>query len=1266
MGTSAYALRVILEQNADILLIYTDGPPDVRIYDTKSLRAMHFFSYIFWTLRLIKVIDHGRFERIYYYGYNSLFTIILLWRLFATGYTTYNSTNQVIFIGNYLYLGLLSLIDIWSSYFLVKISVRILNDLNPNYDAYKIIQQILRSGILRIVLINFIPFVRLIVSITVVSVYNYQDDVSLIVYSLQSSMILMYLMDLSIIKIERNNIFKAEAISNVENTFDTLLEQPPESTNRTNKKNEDTEMYMDPITGMITTVPKKVTKSEDAKTPTTSTTKTSLPATPQRQQSDLSARLAAVLSDKKGRTSASSSSRPSSLRSKDSSDSLPLAIESNNNSNNNNEKKVEEITKTRTSLDDESKKNATERQENNSDDNAKTSDNTKEIDSDKSTINQLPLTEDNELKKDEKLDQHQNQQVNTLEKADTVSTTTDNNEDNDNDDDDDGGNDEENITIEDNIKLETNNIADSQTLIVDNTLDPIKGSSKKEEENNNNETTNKDETNIIPDDEDQSIKLMQNNLQPTLIDSKINNDDDVSNDDHEASNINVNSAIDTNNGDNNDSDNVVDKKEGLNIAHQEHTTSNNSIDNNTVHKEDGTINKKDDPILTADTEKAVIPSSSENINDARDSDKNNTDIDNDDIKNIDTTIPSNPVSSSDLDNDNKDKILAQREQQLLQAMETIAKLHDQIHNLQQEGEESNSQIKSLQDQLQNQSTSQSSSRNIKKYETVIQDLNKQLMNKEEQIQGLLQEGEKLSKNELKQTTVIKRLRAEKQEIEKNMTELQKKHDKLNSDLNESNIKSKRTIEAEKRAQETVKMLTEMTEKQTKHINKLESDSLKLKEQYQQIKVELATTLENLEAEKNKAKAESEEIHAAALEKEVAANGRLHKELTKMKETSETMESKLRSEIRELQIALQTLGSDAGIREDNLRKELMEIQMKLQEKDAYIDELSSNVEEIAAPLLRQIEDLQAQHSNAIKNRDLAEQRITIRLQQTEAECNKIKEELKSTNEKIMSLTERLSNKEQELTKEQQDKFTLKSTLETELQKNQILQQELEEKQKLLAEQNLRGTEVTENIKKQYQKLMKERLQEERKQWEIKHQHELAKIKKSVISPSPIKPSNGVTSPKNDDESSSINRPDSHSPSASSRSSIDSSYTGISQYSHLPVNIAVERLQATIKQMENQINFYQTQLQSASQSRDELSDEILVMSNEMEELRKEYKQLQGNQKDYDELNQRYQASLELLGERTEQVEELKADIADVKDMYRTQVVELVQKIDQLSKS
>ncbi|CAO3636245.1 unnamed protein product [Cunninghamella blakesleeana] len=256
MATSAYALRVVLEQNglinifslvfsllllyhthrgyieillfitclsgfiADILLIYTDGPHELQIDDINKLRPMLFISVILWTFRelgltlytnkLIKIIDHGRYEKVYYFGYNFLFIVILVWRLFDACYRTYDKTSNIIFIGNYVYLGLLSLIDIWSSIYLVKVALRTLSVLNPNYDSYKIIREILRSGILRIVLINFIPFARLIVSITVVSVCDYQNDVSLIVYSLQSSMILMYLIDLSIIKIERNNIFKSE------------------------------------------------------------------------------------------------------------------------------------------------------------------------------------------------------------------------------------------------------------------------------------------------------------------------------------------------------------------------------------------------------------------------------------------------------------------------------------------------------------------------------------------------------------------------------------------------------------------------------------------------------------------------------------------------------------------------------------------------------------------------------------------------------------------------------------------------------------------------------------------------------------------------------------------------------------------------------------------------------------------------------------------------------------------------------------------------
>ena len=50
---------------------------------------------------------------------------------------------------------------------------------------------------------------------------------------------------------------------------------------------------------------------------------------------------------------------------------------------------------------------------------------------------------------------------------------------------------------------------------------------------------------------------------------------------------------------------------------------------------------------------------------------------------------------------------------------------------------------------------------------------------------------------------------------------------------------------------------------------------------------------------------------------------------------------------------------------------------------------------------------------------------------------------------------------------------------------------------------------------------------------------------------------------------------------------------------------------------------------------------------------------------EIQQRYNTALELIGEKDEQLEELKADILDVKILYKDQISELLEKIEVLSK-
>lgn len=266
-------------------------------------------------------------------------------------------------------------------------------------------------------------------------------------------------------------------------------------------------------------------------------------------------------------------------------------------------------------------------------------------------------------------------------------------------------------------------------------------------------------------------------------------------------------------------------------------------------------------------------------------------------------------------------------------------------------------------------------------------------------------------------------------------------------------------------------------------------------------------------------------------------------------------------------------------------------------------------------------------------------ITIRMQTAEDDRKKAIERDEKLNKDIHLLTERLEQSESRA-EELQNTIT---TLEAQVEADKVVQKELEERvEKLIHEKeelNKKEIKDQEGLKSQYQRLMKERLNEERKQFEIK-----LKAASIVPSSSPSEP---------EDHTPIINRINSTA-SVSSRSSFESNSTAPPIVS----SILVERLQANIRQLENQINFYQTQLQSSTQSRDELSEEVLSMTQEIEQLRKDAKKTSDMDKQYQDLDGRYQTLLELLGERTEEVEELKADLQDVKEMYKSQIVELLQ--------
>lgn len=152
------------------------------------------------------------------------------------------------------------------------------------------------------------------------------------------------------------------------------------------------------------------------------------------------------------------------------------------------------------------------------------------------------------------------------------------------------------------------------------------------------------------------------------------------------------------------------------------------------------------------------------------------------------SVPQEHSTSSANEDEKWNAIIRQREEQVLSVMKSNAELHEQLHQLQDTSDAEISRLKAKIDELMSS----------KSGNKAVEELRSQLAGKDTQIQGLMAEGEALSKRELKHMNALKKLRADKQESEKSLQDLQKKIEKGSSDLIEANAKVARMTEAEKK------------------------------------------------------------------------------------------------------------------------------------------------------------------------------------------------------------------------------------------------------------------------------------------------------------------------------------------------------------------------------------------------------------------------------------------------------------------------------------
>lgn len=105
------------------------------------------------------------------------------------------------------------------------------------------------------------------------------------------------------------------------------------------------------------------------------------------------------------------------------------------------------------------------------------------------------------------------------------------------------------------------------------------------------------------------------------------------------------------------------------------------------------------------------------------------------------------------------------------------------------------------------------------------------------------------------------------------------------------------------------------------------------------------------------------------------------------------------------------------------------------------------------------------------------------------------------------------------------------------------------------------------------------------------------------------------------------------------------------------LEMQFLQTNLKSRDGELQQLQWELKRREHERTLLNNEITTLLNRVENFEEKLKNHEALSKQFEELQQQYDTLCQLYGEKVEETEELKLDLQDVKDMYKSQIDELL---------
>lgn len=568
---------------------------------------------------------------------------------------------------------------------------------------------------------------------------------------------------------------------------------------------------------------------------------------------------------------------------------------------------------------------------------------------------------------------------------------------------------------------------------------------------------------------------------------------------------------------------------------------------------------------------------------------------------------------------------------------------------------------------------------------------KKLLEKDEKIALLMEEGQNLSRTEMKHMTAIKKLRIQFVTSQKEHEAARLKAEKAERAAINLEDRARKAEAAARRAEGGLAASQKIAQDLEAVSRERNASNATLTEMRSQL------AKANARAEAAETKAQSE-----GLEKERRKTAELQDDLTSAKVERELAEEKLKREVKDLQASLDREKQQLRALENEMLGEQAALESKLESFRARAEEASSGDHgDTQAKLLRQIETLQSQYAAASQNWQGIEGTLLARITNLEKERDEIVSREVDLRKKLRDATLKTKNNERQL-EEMQDRYAESERNQAgatdELQRSARKIQQLEE-ELIGLKKDLDGE------KAQAERDLTRRIEEEKAKWtaslhiprtespiqglpsgrkgstlDMVHlmspvHFERAHSRRSSTmhgldsnTPPRQYPSASVSTrapaltngalPETPSIMTSMDQdeyfanvpptPVSQTPTPSNRGLNDLIST--STVGAGPSVQLVERMSANVRRLESEKAASKEELARLSTQRDEARQELVKLMREVEQKRNVEERIKVLEKEHEDLSQRHATTLELLGEKSEQVDELKADILDVKQMYR----------------